>query len=59
MNDMSAVIVPKSDQINADDLMEGPITICIEAVDIRPGTEQPVTMLPSINAVGAKRFTPR
>jgi hypothetical protein len=22
-------------------------------------TEQPVTMLPSINAVGAKRFTPR
>ena len=42
MNDMSAVIVPKSDQISADDLLAGPITIRIASVDIRPGTEQPV-----------------
>lgn len=44
MNDMSAVIVPKSDQINADDLIAGPRTIRITEVDIRPGTEQPVSI---------------
>jgi hypothetical protein len=44
MNDMSAVIIPKSDQISADDLIAGPITIRISAVEIRPGTEQPVSI---------------
>lgn len=44
MNDMSSVIVPKSDQLNADDLISGPLTITISAVEIRPGTEQPVTI---------------
>ena len=44
MNDMSKVIVPKSDQINADDLISGPVTIRITEVDIRPGTEQPVSI---------------
>jgi hypothetical protein len=44
MNDMSMVIVPKSDQINADDLIAGPRTITITGVDIRPGTEQPVSI---------------
>lgn len=44
MNDMSSVIVPKSDQINADDLISGPRTITITEVDIRPGTEQPVSI---------------
>lgn len=44
MNDMSPVIVPKSDQINADDLISGPRTITITGVDIRPGTEQPVSI---------------
>lgn len=44
MNDMRAVIIPKSDQINADDLIAGPITITITSVDIRPGTEQPVSI---------------
>jgi len=44
MNDMSPAIVPKSDQINADDLISGPRTITIVGVDIRPGTEQPVTI---------------
>jgi hypothetical protein len=37
---MRAVIIPKSDQINADDLLGGPITITISRVTIRPGTEQ-------------------
>lgn len=44
MNDMLAVIVPKSDQINADSLLGAPITITITDVTIRPGTEQPVSI---------------
>lgn len=44
MNDMSAVIVPKSDQLNADSLLSGPITITVTSVSIRPGTEQPVSI---------------
>ncbi len=44
MNDMTAAIVPKSDQISADDLISGPITIEITGVTIRPGTEQPVSI---------------
>lgn len=44
MNDMSGVITPKSDQINADDLIAGPRTILVREVDIRPGTEQPVSI---------------
>jgi hypothetical protein len=42
MNDMSAVIQPKSDQVNADDFIGGPKTYTIEGVSISPGTEQPV-----------------
>src|SRR3990167_803919 len=44
MDDMSKVIVPKSDQINADSLLSGPITITITKVSIKAGTEQPVTI---------------
>ena len=44
MNDMRPVIVPKSDQINADSLLGGPITITITEITIRPGTEQPVSI---------------
>lgn len=42
--DMSAVIQPKSDQINADDLIGGPMTVTITSVKIAPGQEQPVSM---------------
>ncbi len=42
MNDMSSVIIPKSDQINADDLIAGPTTITINEVRIKAGEEQPV-----------------
>lgn len=51
MNDMSAVIQPKSDQINADDFIPGPRTYQIEGVAISPGTEQPV----QIKLVGEPR----
>lgn len=43
-NDMSGVIEPKSDQINADDFMSGPRTYRIKGVSITPGSEQPVTI---------------
>jgi len=43
-NDMNAVIVPKSDQINADDLIAGDLTIRISAVNVSPGQDQPVSM---------------
>lgn len=51
MNDMSGVIIPKSDQINAEDFIAGPRTFTIEAVAISPGTEQPV----SIKLAGEQR----
>jgi hypothetical protein len=44
MNDMSPVIVAKSDQMNADDLMGSPRTIRITKVDITAGNEQPVNV---------------
>lgn len=44
ITDMSPVIEPKSDQINADDFVAGPMTFKIERVDINPGTEQPVSI---------------
>lgn len=44
MNDMSAVIQPKSDQLNSDSLLGGPITITISKVDLKPGAEQPCTV---------------
>lgn len=44
MSDMSAVIVPKSDQMNADDLIAGPKTIRVASVDIRGGADQPVAI---------------
>lgn len=40
--DMSQVIIPRSDQISADDFIAGPRTYQIEGVAISPGTEQPV-----------------
>lgn len=43
-HDMTGVIEPKSDQINADDFMAGPKTFRIKGVSITPGSEQPVTI---------------
>lgn len=42
MNDMAAAIKPKSDQLNADDLISGPKTITIRAVKVHATPEQPV-----------------
>ncbi len=42
--DMSEVIIPRSDQINSDDLIGGPMTITILEVQIKGGQEQPVSI---------------
>lgn len=52
--DMSGVITPKSDQINADDFMGGSRTYRIKGVSITPGSEQPVT----IDLEGSKPWRP-
>lgn len=41
---MASVIVPRSDQINADDLLAGPITITITRVTVAQDQEQPVSI---------------
>ncbi len=41
---MRQAIIPRSDQLNADDLLAGPITITVTSVSIRGGQEQPVSI---------------
>jgi hypothetical protein len=41
--DLSDTIAPKSDQLNADDLLAGPITVIIENVS-RGSSEQPISI---------------
>ena len=45
MSDMADVIVPKSDQWNADDFIAGPKTFTIRDVQIKASEEQPVNIL--------------
>ena len=42
--DMHQTIIPKSDQLNADDLIGREMTIKITGVDIKGGQEQPVSI---------------
>ena len=44
MTDMLQTIIPKSDQLNADDLIGQELTIKITGVDIRGGQEQPISI---------------
>ena len=44
MSSLAHTITAKSDQLNADDLVGGPITVKIEGVTVREDTEQPVTI---------------
>jgi hypothetical protein len=44
MTDLSATIAPKSDQLNADDLIAGPITIVITGVTKCKEAEQPIAV---------------
>lgn len=42
--DMSAFVVPKSDQMNADDLISGPMTVTITKVSGTGNADQPVAV---------------
>lgn len=44
MGDMTAILAPKSDQINADDLIGRTITITVAGVTIKGGQEQPISI---------------
>lgn len=44
MGDMREAIIPKSDQLNADDLIAGEMTIKITGVTVKGGQEQPVSI---------------
>lgn len=54
--DMSATIAPKSDQLNSDDLIAGPLTITIARVVGCPSPEQPVAV--HYEGDGGKPFKP-
>lgn len=55
--DMSAFIAPKSDQLNADDLISGPRTITVSGVSASPdAAEQPVSI--HFEGDGGKPFKP-
>lgn len=45
MNDMSSTIIAKSDQINAADLVGISRTVTVREVKIKPGDDQPVSIL--------------
>lgn len=49
--DMRAALQPKSDQINAEDLRDGPLTITVTGARVMKGKEQPIV----INFEGSKR----
>lgn len=44
VSDLSFTIVPKSDQLNADQLLSGPMTIRITSVAVGAGDDQPVVV---------------
>ena len=44
MADITATLQAKSNQLNAADLIGGPITVAIERVDVNVNAEQPVAI---------------
>lgn len=44
INDLSTTIKPKSDQLNADDLISGPMTVTVQGVRIGATEEQPICL---------------
>lgn len=44
MIDMKKTIIPKSDQLNTDDLISGPITIKISKVELLAAADQPISI---------------
>jgi hypothetical protein len=57
MTDLSTTIAPKSDQLNSDDLISGPITVRITKVTASPSSpEQPINI--SYEGDGGKPYKP-
>jgi len=57
MTDLSRTIIPKSDQMNSDDLISGPITVTITKVAANEGTaEQPISIF--YEGDGGKPYKP-
>lgn len=56
MNNMREAIIPKSDQLNSDDLIGRELTIKITGVTVRGGQEQPVAV--SYDGDGGKPYKP-
>lgn len=52
MNDMTGVIIPKSDQWNYDDFLAGPQTFTVTGVRVKAGQDQPV----EISLQGTPKF---
>lgn len=44
ISDLRATIIPKSDQLNAEQLLGGPMTITVSDVSVGGGEDQPVTV---------------
>lgn len=44
MTDISPTLKSKSDQLNAIDIMDAPLTITIRGVDVKPSSDQPVSI---------------
>lgn len=55
MNDLRKTIIPKSDQLNADDLIGGPVTVTVTKVALVTG-EQPVAV--HVNGFEGRPFKP-
>jgi hypothetical protein len=56
MTDLAKTIAPKSDQLNADDLIAGPITITITGVRGNDDADQPVSV--GFDGDGGKPYKP-
>jgi len=56
MVDMTDTIIPKSDQLNADDLIAGPLTVTITKVARASTAEQPIAV--SFDGDGGKPYFP-
>lgn len=57
MTDLSGTIAPKSDQLNSDDLIVGPMTIKITKISANPGSpEQPISIF--FEGDGGKPYKP-
>lgn len=54
--DMAATIIPKSDQLNADDLIAGPRTITVTGIRGNDSAEQPVSI--AFEGDGGKPYKP-